>query len=94
MNMGQDLIEGVPITFGVSFTGHAYIIEVPKERETWFDGSHMNDQFEEFPDNIEPGVYRGTFSFEFQQGFFEGYPADGESSVYLTLEKYSRVTLT
>lgn len=27
----------------------------------------------------EPGVYQGTIEYHFQQGYYEGYKADGES---------------
>lgn len=88
---GSSIIEGIPILFAVSFNGNAYVIEIPKERENMFDGAYMGEQFEEFPEDLAPGIYRGTFSYEFQMGYFEGYPAPGESSVYLTLEKYEKV---
>jgi hypothetical protein len=33
----------------------------------------------------EAGVYRLTLESEFVQGYFEGYPAAGESEIYLTV---------
>lgn len=91
MAKGPEFIEGIPITFAVDFKGQGWIVEVPKEREDWFDGTNIEDNFEKLTEELKPGLYRGTFAFEFQQGYFEGYPADGESSVYLTLEKYDKV---
>lgn len=90
----HDLIEGIPITFAVDMWGYGYIVEVPKERENWFDGAGIEDNFHESGEQLKglaPGLYRGTFSFEFCQGYFEGYPADGESDTYLCLEKFEKV---
>lgn len=48
----------------------------------WMDGDLFDDNslmvsLKTFPD--EPGVYIGTIEYWFQQGYSDGYPADGES---------------
>ena len=55
------------------------ILDSPDEIIKFFDGFYTADNsFKGVPK--EPGVYHCTVSFYFEQGYFEGYKADGESS--------------
>lgn len=60
--------------------------------DNWMDGLYIEDNSEildGFPD--EPGFYAATLELWFQQGYFEGYPADGESSVFVKLSNLRRL---
>jgi len=55
-----------------------FILDAPDEIIQFFDGFFTEDNsFKGVPK--EPGIYHCTVDFYFQQGYFEGYKADGES---------------
>ena len=59
------------------------ILDAPDEIIRFFDGFFCEDN--SFKDtwfkaiSLEPGIYHCRVDFYFQQGYFEGYQADGES---------------
>jgi hypothetical protein len=59
------------------------ILDAPDEIIQVFDGFFCEDNsfkdtwFKKTP--LEPGVYHCKVAFYFEQGYFEGYKADGES---------------
>jgi hypothetical protein len=58
----------------------------------YMDGDMFEDNspdLETFP--TEPGVYVGTVEYWFQQGYFEGYPADGESDIEYAFSDYRKI---
>jgi len=58
--------------------GFAYLVEAPKEVTEGVDGLLLEDNdFRNIPE--KPGVYLCRVEFFFQQGYSEGYQADGES---------------
>jgi hypothetical protein len=61
------------------------ILQAPDEIKGIFDGLFCKDNaFYGVPD--KPGVYNCTVNFEFHQGYFEGYRADGESDWSFTVK--------
>ena len=44
-----------------------------------------------FPE--EPGIYRCTIDYIFHQGYFEGYPCDGESDWEIVARDFERIDL-
>ena len=55
------------------------ILDAPDKIIEFFDGFYTEDNsFKGVPE--EPGIYHCTVSLYFEQGYFEGYKADGESS--------------
>lgn len=67
--------------------------EIEELGEMLDGGSHLEDyglgELVEVPK--EPGLYVCEVDFEFQQGYFEGYPANGESSWYLIPKNVTRI---
>jgi hypothetical protein len=58
--------------------GASLIIEAPQEAVDTFDGPYPDDNsFEGVPD--ASGLYLCTVEFHFEQGYADGYKADGES---------------
>lgn len=60
----------------------------------WLDGLCLEDNCvpaKYLP--TEPGFYAATLEFWFEQGYFEGYPANGESSVELTLTNVRKLEI-
>ena len=57
------------------------ILDAPDEILQFFDGCFCEDnEFSKWHEGKEPGIYHCTVDFYFEQGYFEGYKADGESS--------------
>jgi len=55
-----------------------FILDAPDEIISIFDGFFTEDNsFKGVPK--EPGIYHCTVDFYFEQGYFEGHEADGES---------------
>lgn len=68
------------VIFGVSTSGLHFLISGDDELKQFMDGSLFEDNsqsIEKFP--TKPGVYRCTIEYWFEQGYFEGWRADGES---------------
>lgn len=65
---------------GVSVGGWPFLIEGDPDLIKSMDGSNFEDNTQS-PDKYPkgPGVYICTIEFWFEQGYFEGYKADGES---------------
>jgi len=62
-------------------TGYAYLVEADEEIMKGVDGLLLEDNdFRNIPE--KPGVYLCRVEFFFQQGYSEGYQADGESEWY------------
>lgn len=56
------------------------------------DGPYLGDNnFVGLPDQMAPGIYRITADYDFSQGYFEGHPADGESSWEYTVTAVERL---
>lgn len=72
------------VIIAVSCTGLAVLVSSPcKEVEGFMDGCLFTDNCKwytmlSFPK--EPGVYSMTIKYHFDQGYYEGYPNDGEST--------------
>ena len=68
------------IIFAVSMDGNAFLVGASEAvRNANDDCSHMDlTSWDDLP--TAPGFYRATAKFWFQEGYFEGYPAPGESS--------------
>lgn len=65
---------------GVSSTGLRFLIAGDKKLKQFMDGCCFEDNtqsIEQFP--TEPGVYSCTIRYWFQQGYADGWKADGES---------------
>jgi hypothetical protein len=67
------------ITFAVLKGGKsAVLVTYPDEMEDALDGPYLDDNsIEGYPK--EPGYYEASAVFWFNQGYCDGYPADGES---------------
>ena len=58
--------------------GASLILAAPKEAVDMFDGPYPDDNsFEGVPETT--GLYLCTVEFHFEQGYADGYKADGES---------------
>ena len=84
--------ENLPITFAVTMTGEAVVISVPEAHRQGFEGSFFCDNnVKGLPKKMEPGLYKGLMTFDFWQGYMEGYRADGESDFEFTVTKFEKV---
>lgn len=56
----------------------SFVADYPDEIESLIDGYNCDDNYiDNVP--IEKGVYECNAEFWFEQGYCDGYPADGES---------------
>jgi hypothetical protein len=82
----------LPVTFAVDINGNAFVVEFPESHKKGLDGSHFDDNnINGIPKDLGPGCYRGVMDFRFQQGYSEGFRADGESEWEFTVTKYEKV---
>lgn len=63
----------------VTYNKEAVIINFPTDLIDTLDGCFCEDNdFINLPQ--DPGVYKCKIDFDFEQGYFEGYKADGENT--------------
>jgi len=76
-----------------------YLVSTPNPRdlhqlitEDWLDGLCIEDN-SDFMDGFpnEPGFYAATLEFWHEQGYFEGYPANGENDIYVQLKNLRKL---
>jgi hypothetical protein len=86
------LIATHKITFAIGHKGSAILVDIPAEmaESGVLDGDSLDDNaFTETP--TEAGFYRATAEVWFQQGYMDGYPADGESEIEIRTVDVERV---
>ena len=81
------------IAFAVSIDGDAFLVSAPESVRNANDECANMDKsgWDDLPD--APGFYKATAEFWFQEGYFEGYPAPGESSFGFALLDCAAVDL-
>lgn len=57
----------------------------------WMDGLCLDDNCPRATLPKEPGFYMATLEFWYEAGYFEGYPAPGESSVEIILKNVRKL---
>lgn len=68
------------VILGVSIFGALFVISGPEDLSQVLDGEMIEDNTQslgKYP--AEPGVYRCSIEYWFEQGYYEGWPANGES---------------
>lgn len=73
---------------------YGFVVNPDAELRDWIDGHCLADvsQCDNFPQ--EQGFYVCTIERHFEQGWSEGYRADGESDYWLVLSDIRRVDVT
>lgn len=72
---------------------YGFVVDCNDELCTWMDGHCLADiECKGFPQ--EAGVYLCTIERHFEQGWSEGYPADGESDYWVVLRDVRKVDLS
>ena len=97
--MTDEVISFHDVIVAVSADGAAFLISSTDERLCNFmeEGSLFEDNAEWetmplFPG--EPGIYSMTIEYQFNQGYSEGYPSDGESTWDFIPSNIKSCTLT
>ena len=79
--MPDKMIEYDNVIIAVTAFGEPVLVDAPQEMVSMFDGPFFEDNaissIKKYP--TIPGVYRCKIRYEFYQGYFEGWKADGES---------------
>lgn len=70
----------------------AYLVAPNPPLQKWMDGVCFEDH-RAYGAPAAPGVYRATVEVWFEQGYSEGYPADGESDWELKLTNVERISI-
>lgn len=75
-----------------------YLVSGNAELRKWMDGCCFEDNHFHGLNGIEnppkePGVYRATIEVWFEQGYYEGYKADGESDWEFRLGNLERIDI-
>lgn len=76
----------------VDYGGLAIIVDFPEELRGTLDGGICSDNAF-YNEPTEPGVYKCHTEFRFEQGYCDGFPADGENTWEYTVVKYEKVDL-
>lgn len=86
------------VIVAVSAGGNAFLISSPDERlwnfmeSSLFEGNAEWETMSLFP--RKPGVYSMTIEYQFNQGYSEGHPSDGESTWDFIPSNIKSLTLT
>jgi hypothetical protein len=77
--------------------GTTHLLDGPRDLMDLMDGDCLDDAcMDEGRKTLptDPGVYSATIEYWFQQGYFEGYPAPGESDYDFRLSNLRRIDLS
>jgi len=75
----MSIVKSFECLIAVAFNKDAVIIDFPEDLINTLDGCFCADnEFKNIPQ--EPGFYKCKVDFDFEQGYFEGYKADGENT--------------
>ena len=80
-----------------TISGTTHLLDGPRDLMDLMDGDCLDDAcMDEGRKTLptDPGVYSATIEYWFQQGYFEGYPAPGESDYDFRLSNLRRIDLS